>query len=415
MKKLIILLAAISLQASMSYAQDTSFDNEIDSELQQVAPNNKGTTQQAAPNSQPIYILNQATPTSTSTATVAQSQPVSQGAVQGAAQETATQATNAQQQVQKQPQVDVIAAPLTKSRAEKIREARQQAEVDTENKVAEKIELSRMEDEKKRAAQLFGEQQAVQQTQVTTTVVAPVQTQQQAVVAAPVVVEPVKEEKVDRGTIREELRAALDAEKSALEEKPSIEKHYFGVGLGIGDYPDATNVRGNYILNAAFGTKYDDTYAVEGQFNYGDYTVDRSWSGMWYGMWVPQMVDVHQYSGAVAVKYFFLDGMIKPTVGGLAQYSYRTFSWSSNPYSYGGYGANNTASSHAVDLGATIGADIEFKKKWTLGLDFKYLFNVASRWNGNSNSNFLWQGGEFGTPIEKLQYYTLALSAKVNF
>lgn len=402
MNKRLLILALIGLMPVSGYAQD--FDSDIDAELDSVtsaapqyvegAPTGAAIAPQGGSmnGSQPIYILNQATPTST-----AQVQ---------------------QTQVQKQPQVDILAAPLTKSRAEQIRDARQQAEVETENKIVEKLEASRMEDERRRAALLFDQpfnnvsnQQAPPPQ--------PVQPVQVQYVQAPPVVE--EKEEVD---IRSEIRAALKAEQEIPE--ATLEQKYFGAILGIGEYPDVGNVRGNYVLGAQFGTKFDESYAVEGSFTFSDYTVDTGCvtCNMQTGYWVPALVNVQQYSGSLAVKYLFLNGMVKPVFGGLVQYSYRTFSWSNdNGYGYqGGYGNQNgfsnqgssDANSHAVDIGIVTGADIEFNKKWSLGVDFKYMWNLANRVNINNQAQFLTQP-QYGTPIEKLQYYTMSIVGRVNF
>lgn len=396
--KYIVILAAWSALMNPAFAQYSSFDAEIDSELEQISGGNAGSTQQAAPNSQPIYIQNQVAPTATAEA----------GA--GAYQQN--------NQVQKQPQVDILAAPLSKSRAEQMRDARQQVEVETENRIAEKLEMSRIEDEKRRANVLFGDRfdtmnQAPQPVQVAP--VAPV-APQAVVPVAPVA--PVENEVDDRELIREEIRAAMNAEKELPIEK--IERNYFGAILGIGDYPDVRNVKGNYLVGASFGTKFDETYAVEGIFTFSNYSVEPIGWGFnpGYGMYVPRLVDAQQYSGALAMKYYFFDGAVKPVVGGLAQYSYRTFGWGQDPYSgYYGYNQNNNggnANSHAIDIGVVVGADVDFKGKWSLGLDFKYMWNLASRVNTNNQSMFLTMP-QFGTPIEKLQYYTLNIVGKVNF
>lgn len=415
MKKTLLLAALMSMSPGMVYAQGNAFDNELDAELETITATRAGPqSATAAPvgaaiapqgsvgnGSQPIYILNQATPTST-----AQIQ---------------------QAQVQKQPQVDISAAPLNKSRAEAIRDARQQAEVETENKIVEKLEASRMEDEKRRADALFGnaidqstqnninaqnvnlqQQQAVQAVQVV-----PAQ-----VVQAPVVVAaPVKEEEVDnRDLIREEVRAAIESSKPV--EDVVTEQRYVGGVLGIGEYPDVVNVRGNYSLGASFGTKFDNSYAVEGTFLFSNYNVDQlngTQVNPCCSVVIPRTVDVQQYSGSLALKYMLFNGMVKPVFGGLVAYSYRTFAWSQDQ-GMGGYTGNNggSANSHAVDVGVLAGADVDFNKKFSLGFDFRYMFNMMSRVNTDKSSSWL-TGPQYGTPIEKLQYYTMSLVGRVNF
>lgn len=423
MNKNLILAAIMSLSAGYANAQISAIDADLDTELDQVSvanPNNgpqvgAGTPSEAviAPNGsvsgQPIYILNQATPTS-----------------------------NAQvqtSQVQKQPQVDITASPLQKSRAEQIREARQQVEVDTENRIVEKLEVSRIEDEKRRANVLFGQQfdqlsqqnnninaQNVNLNQQTNQGIQQVPVQMVPVQLAPVApVAPAKEDDFvdgveNREWIREEIRAALKTEEE-LPVEP-LESRYFGAIIGIGDYPDVRNVRGNYLLGATFGTKFDNAYAIEGSFTYGDYSVEQYGGGFYdpaYGSWVPRMVDVQQYSGSLAAKYMLFDGMVKPVFGGLVQYSYRNFRWSQDQYNYAiPASRSENATSHAIDVGVIAGADIDFSKKFSLGLDFRYMYNLSSRVDTGGSGTFL-TSPQFGTPIEKLQYYTMSLIGKVNF
>lgn len=396
MKKYFYLLAALSIAPGNSLAQD--LESDVDAELDQMysgaeaspAPTSAAAISNTAPVSgQPIYILNQATPTSN-----AQLQ---------------------QSQIQKQPTTVIEASPLTESRAEQIRRARQDAEMQTEQRIVEKLEHSRMEDEKKRAGVLFGDrfnhlnnnepQQVVQQ---------PVQVQQ---------VQQVQEPKENtRDIIREELSLALKDEEEAA--KQPLETKYVGAILGIGDYPDVRNVKGNYSLGVSFGTKYDN-FIVEGSFLYSNYTADNQgyyangaphgygggYASPYNQAYIPNNIDINQYTGSLAAKVQFFNGIVKPVLGGVVAYSYRNFAWSNynvNP----NYQNGTTASSHAIDFGALVGADLEFSPKYSLGLDLRYMWNLSSRINAGNT----WMSvPQYYTNIEKLQYYVISLVTRVNF
>lgn len=400
MKKYFYLLAALSIAPNFALAQ--SIESDVDAELDQMYSNvqaapaapaqpqaQAGIANTAPVSGQPIYILNQATPTST-----AQLQ---------------------QTQIQKQPTTVIEASPLAESRAEQIRRARQDAETQTEQRIVEKLEHSRMEDEKRRASVLFGDkfnQLDQQQPQQQVQPVQPVQ----PVYAQPVPVQQVTEPKENtRDIIREELAAALKAEDETT--MAPLETHYVGGILGIGDYPDTRQVKGNYALGVAFGTKYDN-FVIEGSFLYSNYTVEGQGyytSGYSYGyqysngVYVPDSIDVQQYTGSLAAKVQLFSGIIKPVFGGLVSYSYRGFSWDNKTF---GYINDTKANSHAIDLGALIGADLEFSPKYSLGLDFRYMWNLSSRVNGGNT----WMAGpQYGSPIEKLQYYVMSLVGRVNF
>jgi hypothetical protein len=108
----------------------------------------------------------------------------------------------------------------------------------------------------------------------------------------------------------------------------------------------------------------------------------------------------------LAAKVQLFSGIIKPVFGGVVAYSYRQFAWNNIT----GIQNDTTASSHAIDLGGLVGADLEFSPKYAIGLDFRYMWNLSSRINGAntwvSNSN---------NQIEKLQYYVMTIAGKVNF
>ena len=304
-----------------------------------------------------------------------------------------------QQQVQKQPTTFIEASPLSDSKADMIRKSRQNEEMNTETRIVEKLEQSRMEDEKKRAAVLFGDKFDTLQNGSNQQNVAPVQAPVH--VEQPVYIEP--KETLSRDAVREEVRAALSDDSDAI--VGMTETKYFAGIAGIGDYPDVKNVKGNYSLGAAFGSRYD-YLMVEGSFLMSNYSVDLiNYASANYKL---DSYEVNQYQGAITAKYQLLGGVVRPVLGGLIAYSYRKFTLTN------GYSGNteDTGNSHAIDLGVNAGVDLEFSPKFSLGLDMKYMFNMSSRVTSNyPNSSY----GYVGTPIEKLQYYITAVSARVNF
>lgn len=396
MKKYLYILAALTISPHFSLAQGVGVD--LDAELDQVVAQQKQTTVAAPTAALPVATVN----TSAGNIVPMNGQPVyivNQGPAYSAPQA----------EVQKQPTTYIEDTPLTTSRSEQIRKARQDAEVETEQKIVEKLEISRMEDEKKRAQVLFGDkfnslqnQQQVQEQAVAQPVVAQPVAQPQPIIIQQAA-QPVVEDNT-RDIVREEIKAALDSEKE-LPVAP-VETKYFSGFIGSAEYPDVSNVRGNISLGATFGTKYDDVMAIEGTFTYGNYTVDPD---TYYA------VDVKQYSGAIAGKYLFFTGMFRPVLGGLLQYSYRNFTYDNKGYSTNVYSYSNTnqeATSHAFDVGVLTGADLEFNSRFSLGFDFRYMFNLGSRVSSNVNN---WNGANSGTPIEKLQYYMMSVVGRVNF
>ncbi len=329
-----------------------------------------------------------------------------------------------------------------------MRKARQEAEMHTETKIVENLESSRMDDEKRRAQVLFGEKfdrlggqdapvQAPiqQQAPVPTAVVPPPPPVQVQVVPVPMA--PAPEVENTRDIIREELQSAIHGEQEVPVQP--LEQKYFGAILGSGEYQDAKNVNWNYSFGFTFGTKYDDTFALEGTFLYTNYTIRSvqnapaggygavggygggysGYGGGYGGGYYPYQPtaynyqayndDVNQYSGSLAMKYFLFSGMVRPVVGGLVEYSYR--SHTATDYYNRDLPTRQKLeiTSHAIDLGGIVGAEIEFNKRVSLGMDFRYLFNLSSRIN-SSNAVF-----SEGSLTEKLNRYVFALTGKANF
>ena len=177
-------------------------------------------------------------------------------------------------------------------------------------------------------------------------------------------------------------------------------------------------IQGNYALGFTFGNKYDNSFAVEGTFIYANYE-SKNVNNYWYNG-RPDLFDVNQYSGAFAGKWYLSKGMVKPVIGGVAQYSYREFQWSDKnyerPYNLG------KSESHAVDVGGIMGVEVEFNPNMTVGLDARYMKNLVIRRNYSTDNltNSPYQNavnGQFGyrTPIEDLDYYTISLSARIAF
>ena len=424
MKKSFSLVLVLSVLSTMGYAQ-TNLDNEVDSELNKMYSTPTTQTQtktaevqapaaaqsnQAPVSGQPIYILNQATPTATS------------------------QSTSAAAAVQKQPTTVIEASPLTESRAEALRKARQDAETSTEVKIVEKLEQSRLEDEKRRAQALFGDKlnnNAPAEASAQATVVnapantpAPAPAPQIYIIpqqVAPVAAAPEKKEEVkkEEAKVEKEVKDAdkAEAEMSVVMAAPAkTSQKYFASLIGVPVVDGANYVQGNYALGFTFGNKYDDSFAVEGSFIYSNLEA-KNVNNYWYP---GDLFDVNQYSGAVATKWYLLKGMVKPLIGGVAQYSYREFQWSDKNYARP---VNlGKSESHSVDFGGIVGVEIEFNPNMTVGLDARYMKNLVVRRNystDNMNNSYYQnqvnQSYGYRTPIEDLDYYTISLSARVAF
>lgn len=409
--KYINVLAVLALMPVAVLAAN-NFDDEVNAELDRMYDS----TAKTAPSPQKATVLPSAVQVNVTNAS-------SQGQTQGAEQvQTVSQA-------QKQPTTVIEASPLTESRADRIRKARQEVEVQTEQKIVEKLELSRIEDERRRSEILFGDKfnqlNGVNNTPVTpapvvvatpTPAPAPVVVAPVVVAAptpapiqevAPVVVAPVaKEEHLSKEDVRNEMTAALE---DFNKEKKTQDKWTMGALLGVGEYPDAVNVKGNYAVGFTAGKKFQDRIMVEGSFLYSTYSVEQVYGGgIYQGQYYPRITSMDQYSAGMTAKYNLWQAALRPVIGATMAYTYRAFT----DTQFAAY--NSDATSQALDVGAVIGADLDVSEGFSLGLDMRYMTNVTSKTSSNFQNSIIYQN-KSTTPIEKFNYYTLGLIGRTTF
>lgn len=333
------------------------------------------------------------------------------------------------QTAQNQPTTTVEAAPLKDSRADILRKSRQDMESQTESKIVEKLEESRLQDERSRADRIFGngnkekesnKEQAAQpaptpapvQVQPAPTP-APVAEKAEPKVVPVVIVQKEKVEKTiekdvseDRKSVHEEIREALAEAKQA--EKVETNSYYIGGKVGISEYPSASNVRGTGAAGFTVGFVTDEHIVTEGGFTYSTY--DLEVVSPYYVSAYPPFKGVTQYNFDLGVKYQFLSGRLRPTAGVLGAVTYRKYA---DKQYY--YVQSNDASTTALDIGLTAGLDIQVTSSFLIGLDFKYLTNLVNRQDSNYQQSFVYPQFQQGTPLEKLDYYSATLSGKVLF
>ena len=309
------------------------------------------------------------------------------------------------QSVQKQPVTIIEASPLATSNAESIRKGRQDEEMRTESRIVEKLEQSRMEDEKKRASVLFGDKfdslnkkEQLPQTAEAAPTLAPTSNVQ----AQPLIIQ--QTPSLSKGDIQQEIRAALDEDKAQSESTNLFESKYVSVTAGIPQYADASAINGQYSMGVALGTS-NDYFQVEGGFLYSAYGIRRAEYLTQFNQIGLADFLMNQYQTYVSAKYQLMAGSIRPTIGGLASYSYRKYLSDS----FTSYGAAGTEFGHssAIDLGIAAGIDMSLTQRFSLGADLKYMFNISSNINGDTAPG--------ARSPEKLNYYLLGVSAKVNF
>ena len=319
--------------------------------------------------------------------------------------------------VQKQPVTFVEASPLSESRGDEIRRRRQDEEMRTESKIVEKLEQSRMEDERRRAEALFGDRldakpvQDVVIEQETTAI-------EQEVESAPLMLE--------------QTTTESQTDISEFQKEPAFfDSKYVGLTAGVPTYPDYSNIKGDYNVGIKFGMAHD-RFLFEMGISMAQFVLEDSYYGFGpnsaagqsnyvYGYSSNGQIigtradfELKQYSGSLGSRYQILDGFVRPNVGGEFIYSYRQYSSLERTLEINSFGAatvlpegTNYGNSHALDFGVLAGVDLVLNPSFTIGADFKYLINVAHRINGENSTS--------GTPIEKLQYFVGGLSAVFTF
>lgn len=454
MKRLALLTVLAIVPASMVLAQ-SSLDDEINAELDRMYQTQRqgGAMDQSRSNAPSVQVNVQASP--------------NQNQVSGQTQDTQTSVEA--RAVQKQATTVIEASPLGDSRAERLRKARQDAELQTEEKLVERIEHSRLEDERRRAEVLFGdrfsqmmqkaEQKSEQQTEQKQVIVnknygvqgdvsqgasaSSVQKTEQDQKASPVMVDAsaqapiyvpvpviVKQQDIDV-----DVKVKKDTDIKIVDKDDDHDHHghhgenrdvvvvvdpndalkgkrgYVSGMVGLGEYPDVENVRGNYSLGFAIGSKIDDRLLLEGSFQYSNFSIQQIDSGPWgFDPYYGRITEMNQYNMSGVAKYQILGGMFRPVIGGVASYNYRTFSDVQMAF------ANNDASSHAFDLGLLTGADLEVTRDFSIGADFRYMWNVYSRSsNEGFQRRFSQSVSRIGTPIEELSYYTFSIVGRATF
>src|SRR5690606_26573182 len=167
-----------------------------------------------------------------------------------------------------------------------------------------------------------------------------------------------------------------------------------------------------YALGVSLGSQLSDRLLVEGNFSLANYDVEQPDSGpfFYYDPNFPRITEMNQYSLGAMAKYQIMTGTVRPVIGGLATYSYRTFTDKQFGFD------NNDASSHAIDLGLVVGLDLEISKEMSLGLDYRYMFNLYNR----AQSSGFQQGFSqiyynSDTAIEKFSYELVSLVARFTF
>lgn len=303
---------------------------------------------------------------------------------------------------------DVTATNEALSQADSMRNARKSAEISTEQRIVEKLEASRLEDERRRADVLFGDRfESMDQKKVIKKKKVIIENEDEYGYDEDIVEKKVIVKKV----IKEEPKVIepIHTHTVAVEAPHHLhhEKTYMGLTVGGMSY-DAANVESNYAAGVMIGRDLGNGVNVEGSFLYSSHFVDKFWT---YGLYS----EVSQYDFGLTGKYNILSGAFKPFVGAGLNYAYRIYQ--DRIYYGGGYGSDeygSEANTHAVDASLLAGLDFELSRSFSIGAEVKYSTNVFVK---NDEPVFAekWAQPINGKPLEEIDRSQVTVNAKFMF
>ena len=318
-------------------------------------------------------------------------------------QETQQKADHNAQQISNQPIVRVIGTPTSTNYAVELKKSRHEAEIQTEQKIVEKLESSRLRDEQERLRKLFGAKPAKKLV---------VSTNKHETVA---IVED-DGKRIDQSEVYTEI-------VSPKEDK-SEEDVY--IGLHVGQSSNLTksldNINSYGSFGLSFGASDDSGLVLESAFMYSKHEM-YDISSVYYNNDESNLTDVHQMAGFLSLKYTPFSGRFKPYIGVAISYNYWIYSdkvESNNACS--GFNFNqycdNQVKADSVDLGANVGVDLRLNHRISIG--FNILANILNLYNNRPNQvssdNYYYSGGYYDPiKLEETNWIIASINAKLYF
>lgn len=290
-----------------------------------------------------------------------------------------------------------------------IKNSRKSLEYRTDEKVIEKLEWSRIEDEKDRADRLFGhysnkkydddyKKEDGDYEQKEEYSKPPV-----VVVEKPVYTEPKTEVPYAyKDEVKTETSYALWDQQSYI--APLLGSMNSGAG----------HVSSDLATGIAFGTHFSSNFSVEATFLYSDITMDGTVNEEIDGKVYEGFKSGEQYSFGMGVAYHFTQwGKLTPKVSGLLAYTYRDMDQTRS------YQAS--ATSTAVDAGLGIGADLQVSKNFSIGAELRWMNNLSyDRDNSELDAAYAssvrrTRASSSVTAFEEASYQMFLVNGRFNF
>lgn len=296
------------------------------------------------------------------------SEPVSVTSVDSVASVAPAASEASAEEMQKQPVTVIEASPLSLSKAEELRKMREQTEVETEQKLVEKLEQARMDDEKKRQSSILGsisQEKAAAEKQVEPKVEVVV-----PVAVAPAVIEAPKSTTIEdvRNAVHEELSAVkAENEKAAAVSAP---RNFVSASIGMLDYGSAS-IQTIGAAEFTFGKMFDERWAIEFGVGANNAYVDDS-AYLYRKM--------TQYNVGVGTRFMILTGRVRPSVGFRVDYVNRDYS-DFRDMATGAVYPTDQLKSWAINYGLMAGIDFSLSQNLTLGAEYRFSSNLTYQYN----------------------------------
>ncbi len=273
---------------------------------------------------------------------------ISVGAI--AANEKVKYETIKGERVQVEGTEKVKAAPLSEPESSRLRQKRQQMEMETEEKIIQQLEEARMEDEKNRRQQLFEKELRTRESELEDPYMDP----------EPVVEvqrEPVTEES---DTLEwEPVSQGNDITTTVIVDdvdEPKPARFYFGLGAGGVNHQAQNTPDMNGTGGITFGSYLSRYFILEGAFMYSFLETNRS-------ILPDEDVDMFHFAAVPKFTFGMNDQVVTPVVGPVLAFTRRQYN--------GGDNASN-----ALDAGISAGIDIALNQQVKIGIEGRYMTNL---------------------------------------
>lgn len=256
-----------------------------------------------------------------------------------------------------QPVVHVKDSSIEESSAAKARKRREEAEIRTEQKIAETLEKARLADEKRRAERLFGGKIQPNTYETPKAVVPQGNTRLQTI-----------EKKLS--DIQTNL---FNQEFDKLQQDSG---RYVGLNLGVAQYnveglEFAKDVTTKSVFGISTGMRMEDNpfITLDGHFLFSQH-VYKNTADLDNNYYFPQ---VNQYNAGLSLKYDVIPFVITPRLGASIDYTFRQYFMESsfdNP--------SKKLDTHSVEVGLMAGGYIQVSKRLGIEISYTQMTNIST-------------------------------------